>query len=189
MPLFARAFYFVRHGETESNLHGLVAGSIDVPLTERGRMQALAAANALKPAGVTAIYSSALARARDTADPIAAALHLPVKVIPELAERNWGELEGKPRGLRRRGVVPTGADTPEQFQQRILAGLSKIDGGGTPLIVAHSGVFRVLSQLLGIDQTAAPVSNAQPVRFVPPSGGSQAWTLEPLTPRTGAETL
>ena len=178
MPLFAGPFYFVRHGETESNVLGIVAGSTDVPLTARGRTQALAAAATLKAAGVTAVYSSSLLRARDTAHCIADALGLPVVIIPELAERNWGELEGKPRGLRRRGIVPAGADTPHEFLQRILRGLRKIDGGGVPLIVAHSGVFRVLSRILGIAETAEPVTNAQPVRFVPPAGNSPVWSTE-----------
>ncbi len=180
IPLFAGHFYFVRHGETESNVLGIVAGSTDVPLTARGRTQALAAAETLKAAGVTAVYSSPLVRARDTAHCIAGALGLPVVIIPELAERNWGELEGKPRGLRRRGMVPNGADTPQQFLHRILRGLRKIDGGGIPLIVAHSGVFRVLSRILGITEAAAPVTNAQPVRFVPPAGNSPVWSTEVL---------
>jgi len=68
IPLLTRPFYFVRHGETVSNLSGTIAGSADVPLTARGRLQAQAAAAQLTSAGVTAIYSSALARARDTAD-------------------------------------------------------------------------------------------------------------------------
>ena len=182
MPLFAGPFYFVRHGETESNVLGIVAGSTDVPLTQRGRMQALAAAQTLRTAGITAVYSSSLARARDTADCIASALALPVTVIPELAERNWGELEGRPRDERRRGMVPAGADTPQQFLQRVLRGLRKI-GGGTPLVVAHSGVFRVLSRLLGVAETAAPVTNAQPVRFMPPAANASVWSAELLPPQ------
>jgi 2,3-bisphosphoglycerate-dependent phosphoglycerate mutase len=184
LALFAGPFYFVRHGETESNVLGIVAGSTDVPLTARGRTQALAAAEMLKAAGLTAVYSSSLVRARDTAHCIADALGLRVVIIPELAERNWGELEGKPRDLRHRGRLPAGADTPHQFLQRILCGLRKIDGGGVPLIVSHSGVFRVLSRLLGIPEAAAPVTNAQPVRFVPPAGNSPVWSSEvlPLNP-------
>jgi hypothetical protein len=45
-------------------------------------------------------------------------------------------------------------------------------------------VFRVLSRILGIVEPAAPVTNAQPVRFVPPAGGASAWSAEllPLPP-------
>jgi probable phosphoglycerate mutase len=178
LPLFTAPFYFVRHGETESNVLGIVAGSTDVLLTEHGRAQARTAADTLKAAGITAVYSSPLRRARDTADCIGGALALPVTVIAELAERNWGELEGKPRGLRLRGMTPAGADTPQQFLQRIVRGLRKVDAGGTPLIVGHSGVFRVLSRILGITETAAPITNAQPVRLVPPADGAAVWSTE-----------
>ncbi|MBX9810162.1 MAG: histidine phosphatase family protein [Burkholderiales bacterium] len=181
IPLLRHPFYFVRHGETESNLRGTVAGTTDVPLTERGHLQAGAAADILKPLGITAVYASALRRARDTAGHIAAALVLPVTVIPELGERNWGELEGKPGELRMRGMTPPGAETPEQFSRRVLRALAKIDADGAPLIVAHSGVFRVLCRTLGIAEPEAPVANCQPVRFVPPDDKQRAaWRFEVL---------
>ena len=37
IPLLKRPFYFLRHGESRSNVDDTIAGSIDVPLTERGR--------------------------------------------------------------------------------------------------------------------------------------------------------
>jgi probable phosphoglycerate mutase len=185
IPLLTRPFYFVRHGETVSNLSGTIAGSADVPLTARGRLQAQAAAAQLTSAGVTAIYSSALARARDTADFIAHALDLPVAVIPELAERNWGELEGVPRASRVRGIAPRGAEEHHEFMQRVLRGLAQIDAGGLPLVVAHSGVFRVLCRVLGVVESEAPVANASPLRFVPPAQPHLAWHIEML--QTGAD--
>jgi len=180
IPLLTRPFYFVRHGETVSNLSGTVAGSADVPLTARGRLQAQAAAAQLTTAGITAIYASGLARARDTADSIAHALDLPVTVIPELAERNWGELEGAPRSSRMRGVTPQGAEGHHEFTQRVLRGLAQIDAGGLPLVVAHSGVFRVLCRVLGVVESEAPVANALPLRFVPPAQSLLAWHIEML---------
>jgi 2,3-bisphosphoglycerate-dependent phosphoglycerate mutase len=180
IPLLTRPFYFVRHGETVSNLSGTIAGSADVPLTARGRLQAQAAAARLTTAGITAIYSSALARARDTADCIARAVDLPVTSIPELAERNWGELEGAPRASRVRGITPKGAETPDQFMQRVLRGLAQINSGGLPLVVAHSGVFRVLCRVLGIVESEAPVANASPIRFLPPAQSHLAWHIEML---------
>jgi len=50
-----------------------------------------------------------------------------------------------------------------------------------PLIVAHSGVFRVLCHTLNIVQTEGPVANALPLRFVPLAAG--AWKLEDVEPR------
>ncbi|HEV7391056.1 MAG TPA: histidine phosphatase family protein, partial [Burkholderiales bacterium] len=94
--MFTKPFYYLRHGQTETNAHRLVAGSLDVDLTALGREQALAAAKALTREPITQIYSSPLKRARHTAEPIAAALNVPLAIIAEIAERNWGDLEGKP---------------------------------------------------------------------------------------------
>ncbi|MGZ8230321.1 MAG: histidine phosphatase family protein, partial [Burkholderiales bacterium] len=85
--VFTRPFYFLRHGETETNAAGLVAGSLDVDLTARGREQALAAAEALADEPITGVYTSPLKRARETAEPIAARLRLPLNVVEDLAER------------------------------------------------------------------------------------------------------
>jgi broad specificity phosphatase PhoE len=175
LPLFRKRFYFLRHGETETNAQGLVAGSLDTDLTPRGREQALAAARVFAQRPITGIYCSPLRRARETAEPIAGALHLPLVVIAEIAERNWGTLEGQPRGLRVRGVVPEGAETPDAFAQRVLGGLARVDTL-VPLIVAHSGVFRVLCRTLDIVESDAPVGNALPLRFVPLAEGG--WRLE-----------
>ncbi|HXF66539.1 MAG TPA: histidine phosphatase family protein [Burkholderiales bacterium] len=178
IPLFAAPFCFLRHGESESNRLGLIAGSSDVGLTETGRAQARAAIERVRPLGVTRVFSSALHRAHETAAIIAGALALPHLVVPGLAERNWGELEGKPQALRRRGVTPPGAETLTQFVARTRAALAAIEAGGTPLIVAHSGTFRVLCRLLGCEAPEEAVANCHPVRFLPPSRRGEDWTLE-----------
>jgi probable phosphoglycerate mutase len=178
IPLLSQPFYFVRHGESVSNLDKTVAGSLDVALTARGHEQAQATAAAIEHLGITAIYSSALSRARDTAGYISRVLALPVTIIPELGERNWGELEGQPLALRVRGLIPNGAETPDQFMRRVLRGLAKVDASDKPLIVSHSGVFRVLCRIFGIIESEAPVANAQPLRFVPPSLPNHPWRME-----------
>lgn len=182
IPLLTRQFYFLRHGESQSNVDDTIAGSIDVPLTALGRAQAKDAVHLLNNCGITAIYSSALSRARDTAETIGAALSLPVHIIDELAERRWGVLEGKLRGLRVRGVTPPGAETPEEFSQRVSLGLAKISAGGTPLIVSHSGVFRVLCGMIGIEQNQqeSRVANGRPVRCTPPNSTNLHWRVELL---------
>jgi 2,3-bisphosphoglycerate-dependent phosphoglycerate mutase len=177
MKLFDAPFYFLRHGETEVNRLGLVAGSRDVPLNETGRRQALAAAQHLARRGVGIVYSSPLVRARATAERVAAALEVRLVEIAELAERDWGELEGQPRALRQAEVTPAGGEALEAFVKRTLAGLAKIDGKGAPLIVAHSGTYRVLCRQLGLEAPSDPVVNCQPVRFSPDAG---RWRIEPL---------
>jgi probable phosphoglycerate mutase len=177
IPIFGRPFYFLRHGETETNARQLVAGSLDTELTALGRKQAHLAAARLANEPITAIYSSPLRRARDTAVPIAEKLGLGVVIIPELAERMWGALEGQPRGSRTRGVTPAGAESTTTFTKRICAGFAQIDTD-VPLIVGHSGVFRVLCHALDIVQTEGPVTNALPLRFTPLPEG---WKLEPVS--------
>lgn len=166
IPMFARPFYYLRHGETETNASRLVAGSLDVDLTALGRKQARTAAKMLASEPITGIYSSPLKRASHTAEPIGKALKLPVIIIPEISERNWGALEGQPRGSRVRGVTPEGAETMAEFTRRVLSGFTRIDSH-VPLVVAHSGVFRVLCRTLDIVEAEAPVANALPLRFVP----------------------
>jgi broad specificity phosphatase PhoE len=177
IALFSRPFYFVRHGETENNAAGLITGSLDIDLTARGREQALAAAEALAHEPITGAYTSPLKRARETAEPIASRLHVPLHIIEALAERNWGELEGRPRALRVRGETPPGAETLEAFTARVLSAFAAIDDA-VPLIVAHAGVFRVLCRTLEIVDVEMPVSNALPQRLVPLAQGG--WRLEQL---------
>jgi broad specificity phosphatase PhoE len=186
-PLLRGPFCFLRHGETEPNRLGLIAGSTDVPLNDTGFEQARAAARLLANVGIDAIYSSPLRRARETADIAAQALRLPVTVIPEIAERNWGELEGRPRAERVRGVTPPGAETLEAFTARTLAGLARVrEGHRLPLVVAHSGTFRVLCAHLAIAAPEQPVENSRPLRFVPPAGG-HSWRIVPCDDKTARD--
>jgi probable phosphoglycerate mutase len=177
IPLFMRMFYFLRHGETESNRQKTIAGSLDVELNETGRAQAQAAIELVRPLGVTHVTSSALRRARDTAAVIAGALELPHAVVPDLAERGWGDLEGKPQALRAAGVKAAGAESREQFIARTRAGLTKVGAGGTPLVVAHSGTFRVLCRLLELAEPGEAVANCRPVRFTPPARAGEGWSM------------
>jgi broad specificity phosphatase PhoE len=180
LPLLQAPFLFLRHGETETNRMGLVAGATDVALNATGILQARAAAQQLRQRGITAIYSSPLQRARATARCVSDVLQLPVTVIAQLAERSWGELEGKPRELRVRDATPPGGEGAQAFAQRTLCGLGTIPGGGLPLIVAHSGTFRALCDHLGIAPSATPVRNSHPLRFIPPPDVGAAWRVEPV---------
>ena len=99
---------------------------------------------------------------------------------PGLAERSWGSLEGKPRKLRVRSAPPPDAESYEAFAARTLAALAGVEARGKPLIVAHSGTFRVLCRTLGVAEPAEQVANCSPVRFTPPSRAGGKWSLEIL---------
>lgn len=177
-PLFERTFFYLRHGETETNRLGLITGATDIELNARGREQALAAVALVKALEVDAVYSSPLKRARDTAECVARAMGLEVILVPGIAERGFGELEGKSRSLLVRNATPPGGESLVDFTARVLAAFASISGGERPLVVAHSGVFRVLCRALEITAPAAPIDNALPLRLTPPAAAGAPWLLE-----------
>ena len=83
----------VRHGETAWNAEHRVQGQLDVPLNAIGHAQALAASKVLGSEKFSAIYSSDLSRARQTAEPTATRLAMKVFLDPDLRERHYGIFE------------------------------------------------------------------------------------------------
>ena len=88
--------WLIRHGQTDWNFTGRWQGqAFDAPgLNETGHKQALGASEKMKGIEISAIYSSDLLRARQTADLIAEPLGLPVILEPRLSEINLGVWEG-----------------------------------------------------------------------------------------------
>ena len=86
----------LRHGESEGNLIPKYQGKVPgTDLTARGREQATIAATQLKDSNITVIYSSPLARARQTAEALAQATGAKVIIDERLREVSFGEYEGK----------------------------------------------------------------------------------------------
>ena len=83
-----------RHGNTDWNAGNRVQGQTDVPLNELGRQQAVDAAELLVRLRPTAIVSSDLARAADTAAALAALTGLSVRADRRLRERYFGPWQG-----------------------------------------------------------------------------------------------
>lgn len=154
--------YFVRHGESEANAARRFAGRTDSPLTERGRAQAKAVAEALAKVHFDRIVSSPLSRCRDTALVIAQRHQLPVDLEPDLVEIDVGERTGSPfdevRGLpewRDDGFVawPRGETLEEVLDRahRAIARIAAANAGQRVLVVGHGGVTRILmSHFLGL---------------------------------------
>ena len=84
----------VRHGATDWNLQGRCQGSSDRELSEAGVRQAGQIADLLGNEELSAIYSSHLRRARQTAEIISRPHDLPVLIEENLRELDHGELEG-----------------------------------------------------------------------------------------------
>src|SRR3954453_22565167 len=87
----------VRHGEVLANRELRYVGTRDEPLADSGVEQAGCLAAALAPLPVGAVYSSPLARARETGERIAAAREVPLRLEPRLREQSFGEWEGLTR--------------------------------------------------------------------------------------------
>jgi broad specificity phosphatase PhoE len=85
---------FIRPGETDWNRQGRYQGWVAVPLNEHGRKQVMALANFIRNIGVTALYSSDLKRAIDTAMIIGEKLGYEPVFDQRLRERAVGSWQG-----------------------------------------------------------------------------------------------
>jgi 2,3-bisphosphoglycerate-dependent phosphoglycerate mutase len=90
--------FIFRHGETDYNAENRFQGSLDIPLNDRGKMQAKNLVEILRNRDVEIVLSSPLIRAYETALILAAPLNLEVVRFPELREIHCGDGEGSTRG-------------------------------------------------------------------------------------------
>ena len=174
-----------RHGETDDNVPPQrVQGWIDRPLNDRGREQARELAGAVRDRGIAAVYSSHLARAKETAEVVARELGLEVTVDERLAESRRGEWEGRlleeierddPDGWAawRRGGAEfrfPGGESLAEHADRVAAALADVRAGALPaLCVCHGGTIRcafALTSPRGLDAFhELDVPNAQPLEL------------------------
>src|SRR5262249_32444231 len=84
----------IRHGETAWNADSRIQGQRDVGLNDTGRWQARRVCEALAGEEISAVYSSDLGRAHQTAQHIAEATGIPVVPKEGLRERSFGVFEG-----------------------------------------------------------------------------------------------
>ena len=148
----------VRHGETAWNRDTRIQGHTDIPLNERGLWQANRTGQALRDEGVTAVYSSDLQRAVQTAQAIAEACGAPLHLDKQLRERHFGHFEGfthdeilsrsPEEGRRWRSRDPSygpqGGETLQDFYDRCVRVAERLacqHFGQTVALVAHGGVL------------------------------------------------
>lgn len=172
--------YVIRHGETEHNRQGIIQGPrIDSELSENGRLQAAALADAFEATPLDAVFTSPLIRARDTADALVRGSGVPVRVVPELYEMDFGDLCGQRVDDVRpvlEGVLQAwnagftdqalpGGESPVLVQHRVKGFVERLRAMDGHLgVVAHGRLNRVvLTTLLGrplVDMQAFPQDNA-----------------------------
>ena len=161
----------VRHGQSLWNAMARWQGSADIALSDLGRSQAATAARLLGAAGhgFTAIGSSALLRAAETAEIIADHLSLDGPSIDDRwREAHAGEWQGlTPDEIRdewpgylERNLRPPGFEPVESVVDRTidaaLVALRAAVGGPPALVVSHSGVIRTLRRHLGAESDRVP---------------------------------
>ena len=149
----------IRHAQSTANATGIWQGQLDFPLSEQGRLQAAAAGRALAGTRISAIYSSPLSRAFETAEIVAreASFQGEIVAIPDLMERHGGVLEGHtwvalPEEER---WTFASAETDEEilarFERALAAIRSRHRTTDDPLvIISHGGFMRAfLRNLFG----------------------------------------
>jgi probable phosphoglycerate mutase len=152
--------WFVRHGESTWNASGFVQGQADGPLlTRKGRTEAASIAGHVADATITAIYTSDLTRALDTAEIVGHALRLAPQIDPALRERNFGQAQGRPHGelapalsgievdrVADADARPPGGESLTDMYDRVAAFIDALQmraPEGDVLVVTHGGVIRV----------------------------------------------
>ena len=162
--------YFLRHGQTPDSRANVFCGSGRNPdLTVDGLAMAAAFAASYGGAPWTAVCSSPLGRAMQTAGPVAAAAQMPIEQRDELAEIAYGAWEGRtPEQVDRdfhddyvRWTAdpawnpPTGGEpavTVARRVRRLIDDLTARSDSGRILIVSHKATIRIaLCSLLDID--------------------------------------
>jgi broad specificity phosphatase PhoE len=162
---------WLRHGRTEWNDRGRFQGQTDIPLDETGHAQAERAADLLVHLRPSAIVSSDLVRAQQTAAPLARLATLETVLDERLRETHAGEWEGlthaqiranfgdaldrwsagedlRPGGGERRSEVAS------RVQSAVEDALSLLDDDATLVVVTHGGAARAgIGSMLGLPRS------------------------------------
>lgn len=188
----------IRHGETDWNRAHRIQGHRQIPLNALGLRQAQATAAGLAGESCTALYSSDLLRARQTADAVAAVTGLAVVEHAGLREWDLGLLAGETHESAARrvpeayalfrdkvpDVVIPGGESIRQRYTRVVATVEAIaaaHGGGRVVVVTHGGPLDdCYRRATGMPLEAPrdfPLFNAavSRVRVAPPPAG---WSLQ-----------
>jgi len=154
-------WYFVRHGEIESNVKKIYAGWSEEELTPRGSRQAREAAKKLASFEIDKIYTSPLKRTVQTAEIIGDFLNKRTIVEENFQELRLGIWEGlneeevgrkfpdewETWNTRPAELILDGRETLYGLLDRVLSGIRKIrlnENSSTVLVITHVAIIRVL---------------------------------------------
>jgi probable phosphoglycerate mutase len=159
----------VRHGETDDNRNLVFQGQLGLGLNDLGRRQAglLAARLALAPDRPAVLVSSDLARARETAEILGAALGLSPTLDPGLREVYLGAWQGLSHAeiaarfpdewaawRAGRDIRRGGGETYAELAERVFRAVSALADahpGRTSLVVSHGAALKgFVARVLGL---------------------------------------
>ncbi|HLZ81160.1 MAG TPA: histidine phosphatase family protein [Ktedonobacteraceae bacterium] len=152
---------FIRHGQTTWNAEHILPGQLPgIALNDTGREQAERLADALALIPISAIISSPLERARDTAEIIKLDRKLTIELEPDLMDTDIGRWSGQKYDELAKidpawkayvtdpTVAPEGIETFPHVQQRAMAAVERWRAretiGAYPAFVAHADVVKLL---------------------------------------------
>lgn len=151
--------YVVRHGETIWNVENRVQGISDIPLTDKGRLDATLQKDFVKSLDIDVVISSPLDRAIETAK-ILTDYKFPINTDDRIKERDWGMNEGADIDSVDRidcwdvilNTRVQNIESIQDFMYRVSSFLEDIKvryKDKKVLLVTHSAVIRVIHYLLG----------------------------------------
>jgi probable phosphoglycerate mutase len=159
----------IRPGTTEYDQQGRVQGTLDIPLCEDGRQEVEVLVAEVKDQPITAIYTSPVQSAKQTAEAIGASLELKVKTLENLQNLNHGLWQGmlvadvrakQPKVYRQwqdqpETVCPPQGETLGSAKQRVQAVLAKLlkkhKADGVLALVAPEPLASVIRNVLRQD--------------------------------------
>ncbi|MEZ0362305.1 histidine phosphatase family protein [Mycobacterium sp. pUA109] len=188
---------FIRHGQSEANADGIIDTDMPGPgLTPEGKKQADQIAHQLSRNGYDGVYASSMARAQQTAAPLAHELGRRVEVLPGLREIDAGWYDGGPSAradstyllapkqwLRgdRANAIPGSIDG-DAFNDQFGAAVQKIyaSGDAKPVAFAHGAAIMVWT-LMNVKNPKDSLLSDHPLpnvgRVVITGSPATGWTL------------
>ncbi|MGE7981574.1 histidine phosphatase family protein [Solibacillus sp. NPDC093137] len=157
--------YLTRHGETQWNIENRLQGSKNSQLTDKGIEHAIMLGDRLRNIDFSAIYTSPLERALQTANYIKSDKDVPIYTIENLKEMNFGDWEGKTKDEieavdnykneyhnfwhipHMYNHKPHNGEGLITFKRRVEEALSKVissNSDGNILIVTHAVVIKAI---------------------------------------------
>ena len=164
----------VRHAETAWNVDARIQGQLDIGLNDTGRWQARRVGEALASEPITAVYSSDLGRAHETARAVAEVTGVPVVSDEGLRERSFGIFEGKTfdeihetwpdhaHNWRKRipeWQPPEGGESLLELRERVTRTIKELAArhpGEQIVVVAHGGVLDTLYRVATGQEVNSP---------------------------------